>query len=112
MTKIWIVLPLLAALTACGDGPQAVSAEVTVEPNSALLELACKASTTGSCHAVVFGATTAFGSAKVGEKTSIEGVIPGARFCVSATEPDPAKCHRREIGEGTQIVREEKVARG
>lgn len=111
MPKPWMLLWVLPALAGCGGQPRAVKAEVTLNADSGVLTIACTRSSSGACHAAVVGATLARAEAKVGASATIEGVMPGARLCVSDVAPEPGKCDLKEIAPGTTIIRHEKVGR-
>jgi len=109
VVKSWVWLALATALAGCGDQQHSVKAEVTLSGDTGALTMACHQSSSGECHGIVVGAVLARGTAKVGSSATIEGVMPGARFCVSDVEADPAKCDLKEITVGTTIIRHQKV---
>ena len=84
MNKAWGWLVLAAALGGCGDEQvHQMKAEVTLY-DTGRLAVACKQSSSGECHALVLGTTLVRGVAKAGADTTIDGVIPGVRFCAAS----------------------------
>lgn len=109
MTRVGWMLAPLALLGACEKPRRAVSAEVVVDAGSPTLTLNCRAATSGRCYALVIGAVATNGAAAVGETVTIGGVTPGARLCLSDRTIDHARCERRELVVGRQIIRHERI---
>ena len=106
-----IVVPLL--LTACGGKTErSMHAELDADFAKGEVLLACKESSSGTCHALFLVDTERKTvEAAAGASVSAAGIGEGAYYCVDVAPPDTAKCRPRALNSGKQIVRSSTVIR-
>ncbi|MGK6319317.1 hypothetical protein [Sphingomonas sp. DT-204] len=110
MNKAWGLLMAAAALGGCDSGSHQLRAEVVLS-DSGQLTLTCKQSSSGECHGLVLGTTQQRAVAKPGASATIDGVVPGSRFCADDVAPQPNKCDLKELTTGTMIISRQTVGK-
>jgi hypothetical protein len=101
-----LTLALLPMLAACTPADRSVDAELDADFGKGEVLLDCKASGSGTCHALFrIDGEVVRGEAAAGAAATIGGLGEGADFCVGAEPPDPLKCHPRPLVKGKQIFR-------
>ena len=99
-----LILAALPALAACTLADRSVDAELDANFGRGEVLLSCRASGSGTCHAIfLVDGEIVRGEAAAGGSSLIGGVGDGAQYCVGAQLPDPSKCHPRALVAGKQI---------
>jgi hypothetical protein len=108
----WPCLILAAGLLAgCGGKTEkSMHAELDSDFAKGEVMLACKASSSGKCHALFLVDTERKTIEVAASATgSTAGINDGTYYCVDVSAPDPAKCRPRALASGKQIVRSSTV---
>lgn len=99
-----LIAPLL--LAGCDTGPRSVEAELDADFAKGELLLSCKASSSGTCHAIFLSDGEKLDAqAPAGGSSSVSAVGEGTLYCVDAVAPNPARCRPQPLVAGKQIVR-------